>query len=130
MSVTFDDRSTSVTTLVSRQYTPGSRAAMCSKIDWSTKIPSQNALTCDDNDALSGTPNGNDILARKKFFENLLLAMEKLTTTKELLSFCFSPSCRIRDIFKIPAQHVTTIVWSKLTVDIVALQLYPNECNV
>ena len=55
---------------------------MCSKIDSSTKIPSQNAVKCDDNGMPSGTPNGNDILARKKFFEHLL-AMEKLTTTKE-----------------------------------------------
>ena len=118
---------TSVTTLVSPQDTSGSRAAMCSKIDSSTKVTSQHAVKCDDIDMPSETPNGNDILARKTFFEHILLAMEKLTTTKELLSFCASPSCRIPDRFEIPAQHVTTIVASKLTVDKVALQLYPNE---
>ena len=112
---------TSVTTLVSPQDTSGSRAAMCSKIDSSTKVTSQHAVKCDDIDMPSDTPNGNDILARKTFFEHLLLAMEKLTTTKELLSFCASPSCRIPDRFEIPAQHVTTIVASKLTVDKVAL---------
>ncbi len=152
MGVTFDDRtdttlpnvatsiatnsvqaapiSTSVNTLVSPQDTSGSRDAICSKVDSSTEIPSQNAVKCDDSGMPSGTPNGNDILARKKFFEHLFLAMEKLTTTKELLSFCSSPSCIIPDIFKIPAQHVTTIVGSKFTVDKVAVQLYPNEVIV